>query len=308
MEREPKVIILVLNWSRREETLECLASLLGLEYGNYEIIVIDNASTDGSVAAIEENFPGVEILRNESNLGFSRGNNVGIEVACKKGADYICLLNNDTVVDAAFLRPLVELGESDRMVGVIGSQVFFQRRPQTVWSEGIGVNGRTGRVLAPLGGRSAEEVGTEIRDWDGVTGAAVLVKREVFEKIGLLDPDYFMYYEDVDFCLRAGRAGYRVSTVPASRVWHKIGSSAKAGGGPVIIYYLIRNHLRLINRHFPLASRPGRWLRNSAIIAYNLAWVLTQPKVNKKEGLKLLREGIRDYFRGEFGPKPGGPA
>ncbi len=308
MEREPKVIILVLNWSRREETLECLASLLGLEYGNYEIIVIDNASTDGSVAAIEENFPGVEILRNESNLGFSRGNNVGIEVALKRGADYICLLNNDTIVDAGLLRPLVELGEGEDRVGVIGPRVFFYRRPQTIWSEGIRVNGRTGRVLAPLGGRPEKDAGPGIRSWEGITGAALLIKRKVIEEIGLLDPDYFMYYEDVDFCLRAGRRGYGVRTVPASRVWHKISSSSKSDGGPVIIYYLIRNHLRLINRHFPLASRPGRWLRNSAIIAYNLAWVLTQPKVNKKEGLKLLREGIRDYFRGEFGPKPDGPA
>ncbi len=307
MEREPKVVILVLNWSRREETLECLASLLGLEYGNYEIVVIDNASTDDSVAAIEESFPGVEILRNESNLGFSRGNNVGIEVALKKGADYICLLNNDTVVDAGLLRPLVELGEREDRVGVIGSRVFFYRRPQIIWSEGIRVNGRTGRVLAPLGGRPEKDAGRLIRSWDGVTGAALLIKRKVIEEIGLLDPDYFMYYEDVDFCLRAGRHGYQVSTVPASRVWHKIGSSS-GGSGPVIIYYLIRNHLLLINRHFPIANRAGRWLRNSAIIAYNLAWVLTQPKVNKKEGLKLLGEGTRDYFRGEFGPKPGGPA
>lgn len=304
MRKAPKITFLVLNRNNREETLECLSSLRKLDYPNFEVVVIDNGSRDGLARVVKDEFPQVKLICNSENLGFSLGNNIGIEYALGKGTDYICLLNNDAVVDRGFLLPLIRSAEKDDRIGILGPRIYFYHHPLRIWSEGIRVNPATGRVTTPLYRKLDREAGDKIREWDGVSGAALLVKKKVIEKTGPLEADYFVYYEDVDWCVRARRLGFRIITVPSSRVWHRVSSSLRGGTSPVIMYYLVRNQLRLININFPLASPARRRLRDLKIIAYNLSFLLIASKINKKEGLRALGRGIKHYYQKQFGPTP----
>jgi GT2 family glycosyltransferase len=225
----PAVTIVVLNWNGKSLTLDCLDSLSAIDTPRVELTVVDNASTDGSVEAIRETYGrDVTVIVNDENLGFARGNNVGIEHALKRGTDFVLLLNNDTVVDPELIDHLLRPFAADPRVGITGPKIYYYTPPDRIWFAG-------GEVLFPRG--TARHIGIRQsdrgqfdveRDVDYVTGCALMVKRDVFDAIGMLDPSYQAYYEDTDFCTRAIRAGYRAVYVPQGKVWHRI--SASTGG------------------------------------------------------------------------------
>lgn len=222
----PRVAVIVLTWNGKTLTLDCLKSLARLEYENVEVIVVDNASTDGTVAAVRDSYPSrVTVIENSDNLGFSRGNNVGIQYALQNGADYILLLNNDTEVDPGLIGGMLNEMTSTSDIGVAGAKIYYASPADQIWFAG-------GEVFLSRG--TTRHIGIRERDTgqfdiahdvDYVTGCALMTKREVLEEIGALDPTFVAYYEDVDFCMRARRAGYRVVYAPAGKVWHKISSS-----------------------------------------------------------------------------------
>jgi GT2 family glycosyltransferase len=252
----PRVAVIVLNWNGKALTLDCVRSLLEIHTPNVEIVVVDNASSDGSAGAVAQAFRDrVVVLANDENLGFARGNNVGIGYALERGADYVLLLNNDTVVDPrlidALLRPF-----SDASVGVTGPKVYYYTPPDRIWSAG-------GEVLLARGvsrhiGIREKDRGQfdEPRDVDYVTGCALMAKREVFEAVGLLDPTYVAYYEDADLCMRARRAGFRIVYAPDGKVWHKISAST---GGQVSRRKITRK-LKSTWIFFRRYARPWHWL------------------------------------------------
>jgi len=219
----------VLAWNGKPLTLECLDSLAAVRYENASVILVDNASADGTADAVRKaHGDRVAVIENEENLGFARGNNVGIRRALDEGADFVLLLNNDTVVDPALLDRLVEVIAGSDEIGIVGPKIYYASPPDRIWFAG-------GEVLLSRGlsrhiGIRERDTGRydSIRDVDYVTGCALLARREVFEKIGYLDPVFAAYYEDTDFCMRARRAGFRVVYAPAGKVWHKI--SASTGG------------------------------------------------------------------------------
>jgi len=228
--QEPLVGIVILNWNRPLDTIACLESLTATTYENRHVIVVDNGSTDGSPQQILAAVPGVELLVNSRNLGFAAGANVGIAQALKLGAKYVLLLNNDTVVAPDFLEPLVAICEGDPYVGIVGPKVYYYGTLQ-IFSNG-GWPRRAlplvVRLVTPLGREDPADLGPELPQEVGyIWGQAMLIRREVLEQIGLFDPDFFMYYEDCDFCFRASQAGFRLFYVPRSRIWHKIGRSTQ---------------------------------------------------------------------------------
>ena len=243
------VYIIVLNWNRKKDTIACLESLLKTEYSNYTIVLVDNASSDGTVAEVREKFPSVNVIANAENLRFAGGNNVGIEHALLNGADYVVLLNNDTIVDPAFLAELVQAAENDASIGIAGPKIYYYDQPKMIWYAGGKVEYWKGWI-SHVGIREQDNGQYNVaRDVDYVTGCCMLVKREVIERIGKLDESFFIYGEDADWSLRAARAGFRLRYVPSSMIWHKVSASSGGNLSWFKNWNKLKGQLRLMARY-----------------------------------------------------------
>lgn len=243
----PRVVSVILNTNHRQDTLECLASLGASTYPNHLAIVLDNASSDGSVAAIHEAFPDVRVVPLERNLGYAGNNNVGIAAALAEGADWIFVLNEDTVLAPDCLSAMVEAGMRDPRIGIVGPMVYHHDEPGVIQSAG-------GR-LSPSwesshDGQNAADEGqfASVRTVDWISGCAILVRRQVIEQVGPIDARYFYYWEETEWCLRAGRAGWQVVHVPNARLWHK-GVRRDYRPPPTVTYYATRNRLLTLAKH-----------------------------------------------------------
>lgn len=246
----PKVSVIVLNWNRKADTLECLASLRNVDYPNFEIIVVDNASTDDSVAAIRQAYPEVVILQNHDNLGYAEGNNVGIRYAKERGSDYVFILNNDTVVDANTLTPLVETMEREPDVAIAGSRICYYDKRDIIQCAGTLVDANTGAVMEEVG-NGQRDVGQEFPEesYNAAHGCGMMARCALLDKVGLMQANFCFYLEETDWCLRFREAGYRVKMVAASKVYHKEGVSMGGSKSPRALYYMARNRrLFLENR------------------------------------------------------------
>jgi len=222
---EPGVWAVVLNYNGAEVLGECLRSLCKQDYPNFHILVVDNASTDGSEKIAGE-IEGIELIRNEENLLFAGGNNVGISHAIDAGADYIVLINNDTVSDPGLISALVDAMEADKDAGIAGPKIYYHERPDVIWSAGGGVDFGKGWVRHR--GIRQQDKGRfdSVAEVDYVTGCCLMFSREVFSFLQGLDESFPMYYEDTDFCTRARKTGYKIIYVPDGKMWHKISFSS----------------------------------------------------------------------------------
>lgn len=247
----PLAAIIVLTWNQRDLTLDCLASLAEMTYptDRLDVIVVDNGSADGTAEAIRERYTEVIVLENEENIGFAEGNNVGIRHAMEHDADYVMLLNNDTIVDPEMLTHLIDVAESDPKIGIVGPKMLYFDPPDVIWCAGNRIEWERGAALVRL---QAEERDTgkdqAPAEVDYVTGCGVCLRREVIEEVGMLDPRFFIYYEESDWCLRAHKAGWHVLYVPQARLWHKV-SAAMGTASPATDYYMTRNVLLFIALH-----------------------------------------------------------
>ena len=243
---DPKVTIIILNWNGKEDTIECLESLKHITYPNYEILLVDNGSTDGSVECFRERYPGMEIIENGENLGFAEGNNVGIRKAMDEGADYVLLLNNDTVVDPEFLGELVTVGESDPKAGIVGPKIYFYNSDR-IQSCGGRINLYKGVVQGIKRYQRDLNHSTKVISTEFLSGCAMLIKKIVLEKVGLFDISYFAYYEDTDLCIRTKSGGYDLVCVQSSMIWHKGSQSSKVNRFG--LYYGTRNMIKFEKKY-----------------------------------------------------------
>ena len=236
---EPKVVIVVLNWNGKRVTVECVESVTKIGYGNYEILLVDNGSTDGSQECFRSRYPEIALLENKANLGFAEGNNVGIQRAIDERADYILLLNNDTTVDENFLSELVNVAERDSRIGFVGPKVYYyycRGRRDVIAFAGGHINLWIGKA------RNLGEREEDRRQYDDtkqvsyVQGSCLLVKTEVVQRIGLLDSTLFAYWEETDWCMRGNRSGYTSVFVPSAKIWHKVAASSGSVGNTCLLY------------------------------------------------------------------------
>jgi GT2 family glycosyltransferase len=218
----PKVAVIMLNWNGYADTIECIESLKKVTYTNFFIIIVDNASSCNDVQILHEKFGNyVDILAQEKNWGFPEGCNIGMRYALTKGADYLLLLNNDTVVDPEFMEELVKTAEGDEKIGIVGSKVYYYYYPTRIQY----IGGRINWILGINGTyiKDEEDFGQyDMPMWqDYVPATSCMIKRSVVEKIGYLDPFYFWAIEEFDYCTRAKRAGFKIIYQPKSKIWHK---------------------------------------------------------------------------------------
>ncbi|MFW6116339.1 MAG: glycosyltransferase family 2 protein [bacterium] len=293
----PRATIVVLNWNKALDTLACLASVSKLRYDNYDVIVVDNGSTDGSVAAIRDRYPDVTLLENPRNLGYAEGNNAGIRLATERGADFVFLLNNDARVVPDTLSALATAATAHADAAFLGPKIYHLDSPKQIQSAGGELDhlwrSRQRGLDEPDSGQydAVEEV-------DYVIGAAVLARTDLLKEIGLLDPDFFLYREDVDWCLGARRLGYRILYVPEAEVWHR-SHHIRETELPRITYYMTRNSLMLLTKH------NGGVLRFAAVLLRHLltavTWTIKPRWQHKRVERNALLKGLVDFFRGKVG-------
>lgn len=242
---------IVLNWNGEKVIASCLRSLLAARGIQIKVIVVDNASSDGSPEIVKRDFPDVELIINDRNLLFACGNNVGIERGMELGGQLFLLLNNDTEVDPDFAARMAAAMERDERIGIVGPTILYYDHPERIWYGGgdfypVLWIPRHKNIRKPVG--SVTDRG---EDTAYVSGCALMVRREVFEEIGLLDPFYRIYCEDVDFCLRARSKGWRCYYEPAALVWHKVSSSSGGGLTPFKMEHRLASTYQLFKRFKP---------------------------------------------------------
>lgn len=295
-----RIFIIILNWNGKGYIFDCLDSAFRLKRKNFdlEIVIVNNASTDGSDKLIENKYRDIKILRNKENLGFTGGNNVGISYSLENGADYVVLLNSDTILDENLVVQMIETADSNEDVGIVGPKIYFA--PGFEYHKERYKTSQQGKVFWYAGGvidwknvlmshRGVDEVDDGQYDipleTDFVSGCCMLIKRKVLEKVGLLDDRYFLYLEDVDFCQRVRRAGLKVLYTPLAKLWH-LNAGSSSVGGFLQDYFITRNRM-----------------------LFGLRYAQARAKVALlKEGMKLLcsgrkwqRRGVRDFLLGKFG-------
>ena len=250
----PKVSIIILNWNNYKDTQECFESLEKITYPNYEVVFVDNRSTDGSDEQLRKEFPQHIFTQTGANLGFSGGCNAGIKYALKNGDDYIMLLNNDTIVKKDFLEPLVEAFESNVGLGIVGGKAYFYDEPNRIHMAGA----RMDWLRATYKRYGDNQIDRGQFDTPREVGFAsayfMLVKKEVFADIGPLSEDYFGGVEECEFVVRAKGEGYKIYYVPDSVIWHKIGKSFTPGT-PRGMYNCYRNKLIFMQKFLS----PFKW-------------------------------------------------
>jgi GT2 family glycosyltransferase len=247
---QPTVIVVILNWNRCADTLACLASLGESTYHNFAVIVVDQGSQDGSEASIRRAYPAVTVLQTGANLGFGRGMNTGIRQALAAGAKYVFLLNNDTLAAPTLLERLLAHATPD--LGMLAPSIFYADRPQVIWSTGGGVHPLLLEMTGDHG--RGEPLPAEPRERAFLSGCALLIPRQTLGRAGLFDERFFMYYEDLDLCLRMQQEGYRLLLIPDAHLWHRVAQSSGGANSPNERYQMARSSGIYFRKHMHAAN------------------------------------------------------
>ena len=255
-----KIAIVVLNYNGKENTLACINSIKKLNKSNYKVklIVVDNASNDGSSEALSK-IKDIMLVKNDKNLGYSGGNNIGIKHALSLGSEYILILNNDTIVEKSLI---INLINSAKKGDIVSPKIYFAKGFE--FHKNRYKKEDLGKVIWYAGGKidwqnvigihiGVDEVDhgqfSKRLEINLATGACILIRRQVFKKIGFFDEKYFLYLEDMDFCVRAKRAGFKIIFEPKAILWHKNASSGGGSGSGLQDYYISRNRLLFATKY-----------------------------------------------------------
>lgn len=303
----PKIAVVVLTWNDWPDTLECLESLAGLDYENIDIVLTDNGSTvdnalfEDKKEDLQKRFRNFAFVQNGGNIGYAAGNNAGIKTALERSAEWVLVLNNDTIVPRGFMTRMLDAIKAS---GALGRR-FEIITPRIVdsagrlWSAGSHFNRNLLSVTRVMlnDDPAAYAPDASIIPVEYVSGTAPLIHRSVFERVGLIPEIYFLYYEDAEFCTRARRAGFHIGAALGAEVMHKVSRTTRAGS-PSYTYYHFRNSLLFAERNFGL---PLRML----IYAMSVWWALKQVvklciSSRRQNGLAGLC-GMRDFWLGRAG-------
>ena len=255
----PLVCIVVLNWNALKETIECMDSLQKIRYPQYKLIIVDNASSNNEAHIFRQMYSEVaDIILAKENYGYTGGNNIGMEYAIENyNPDFILILNNDIIVDPDFLNHLIKVAQSDPKIGIVGGKVYYHKYPDLIQSAGIGLNMYTGKSYH-IGYMKFDKGQYDYqRIVNIVMGCCMLIKREVIDKIGLLDEQYFCYKDDIDYCYKCSKAGYDVVYTPLAKIWHKNyvklkiweRTQSKNKRSAFTQYLLARNNFMFMKKH-----------------------------------------------------------
>jgi GT2 family glycosyltransferase len=289
-----RLFVIIVNWNGKRDTLVCLESLLHIREFSSEIsiIVVDNGSTDGSVETIKKAYPRATVLETGKNLGFTGGNNFGISFALSHGADFVWLLNNDTVVEKNVLSFLSVF--DDPAVGACGSKIYFakgheyhhdryllQERGHVIWYAGGLIDWNN--IYASHRGVDEVDQGQYdlVEETQFITGCSFVVRSSVIQKVGLLNNRFYLYLEDLDWSLRIQRAGWKTMYAPSSIIWHSNAGSTGRPGNPTHEYYFTRNRLFI-------GFKYGKMRTKIALIREGVTFVFGNSVIRRRAVLDAL--------------------
>ncbi|NTW46047.1 MAG: glycosyltransferase family 2 protein [Candidatus Moranbacteria bacterium] len=250
MGSSPKVFVIILNFDGRTRLVAALRSVFSLSYDNFEVVVVDNASKDGSIEEAKRLFPKAHFILNPDNVGFAAGMNVGIRFALSRGAAYLFLLNNDAVCHRSTLSRLVSVAVSGGSRSLLSP--IIRKKDGKTWFSGGKIDFLRMRTVHV---EQRKKHGKEPYRTGYLSGCALLLPKSAIERVGLLDEGYFLYYEDADYSVRAKRKGYRLLVVPEAEVVHE----EQSVSNPEKTYWLVRSGVRFFVRHTPWYFRPWVW-------------------------------------------------
>jgi GT2 family glycosyltransferase len=293
----------VLNYRTAERTIAAVQALQQSALPPDPVIVVDNASGDGSVETLRTALDRVEIISAEKNAGFSAGCNLGIRAALGRGAARVLLLNSDVIVSADMIQQLIAAMEIDPSCGIAGPVLLSTSHPHRIESTGIRYWPASGRILHQDFNKPAGDIPTfASKPVDGVSGCAMLISQQVFDRVGDLAEDFFFGFEDLDFCLRAKAAGFSTVCVGGTSARHE-GHASIGPQSPARVYFAARNQLLLANRthaRSDFASAARAW----SVIGLNFAHAIRQSDVPRIQALRAVARGVVDHFKGRYGPAP----
>ncbi|MCK5353578.1 MAG: glycosyltransferase family 2 protein [Methyloprofundus sp.] len=322
----PKVAVIILNWNGKDDTLECLSSVNQLNYPNYDVIVVDNGSTDDSIEAISKQYPDIILLHTGKNLGYAGGNNIGMRWALEQEANYLLLLNNDTIVDPNLLSEFVQTAKNYKQGGLFGAKIFYYDEPDTLWNAGADWNPSTGDHRTRGAQSKDGEAFNTITESAYANGCALFASSEMLLNIGLLNEDFFLIYEETDLSYRAKKAGYKVYFAPEAKVWHKVSVSIGGDNSPIARYFTARNQLLWASRNLSWQNRLRVYrhvvkrlchsffptlvlVKSEVALSHRLIWMFSSWFKQLKRNLlspanRADLMGLRDYFMSRLGDCP----
>ena len=299
--------IILINWNSFECTRDCIESLSAMPYKDFDLILVDNDSKDGSGEKLSSAYPEVIYLKLPDNRGFTGGNNAGINYSLNHNYKYSLLLNNDTFVEPDFLEILVSHLSENPRTGAIQPKIYFNHNRSLLWNGGSWFNPWTGNDYVEGTGKTRSKTSETLKEPDWLTGCALMIRNDVIRKVGLLDESLFMYYEDVDFAFRIKNAGYSLVYHPESVVYHIAGASTRAEKkgregflNPIVHYYLVRNRIWFLKKYL----QPKHRITAGIIVSGYLAGILTYFLLRRRfVKLKTTLKAIHDGLKGNMGPE-----
>ncbi len=292
-------VIILLSYGGADLTLDCLRSLDRQTGVSFDVLIVDNASPDGTAEMLRRERPQVELLQAGSNLGYAGGNNLGLRHALRNSDGPFLLLNNDTLLESDSLQALLAALDRHPEAGILGPMVYTWGEGNTISSAGGRIDWRhADAVNIGAGEPDAGQYGP--RSVDFINGCSLLITRQAIARVGMLDERFFMYWEETDWCTRVRRAGFDVRFEPGARLRHKA-TILPSDLGPNALYYMTRNRMLFFRKHAvgPYGLRP-------VLHAYHGAYrgALQEARRGRQEHASALRRGIWDALRGHWGALP----
>lgn len=283
-------------------TKQCLHSLRALTYRSFQVIVVDNASSDGSAEILAKEFPEIVLLSAATNLGFAGGNNLGFLYAFQHHFSYILMLNNDTIVEPDFLDHLIHYMETHPDTGAIQPRIHFEHDRSLIWNGGSKHAVWTGFLYAEDVHRKPGKRSLQLKKVDWITGCAFLIRTSVLQQTGLLAENMFMYSEDVDLSMRIKALGNTLIYHPQAVIYHIAGMSNKTTTKgkegyvhPLVHYYNQRNRLWILKKYTPIYAVPTVIICNFFYISLIIGYFALRGRFNK---LKAVMKAVKDGLAG----------
>jgi len=291
---QPPVDVIVLAYNHLADTLDCLASFSRLTYPNFRLILVDNGSTDGTAEAVTAQYPQVRVWRLERNIGFQGGANFGLRRSMADGVDYALLVSNDTTAQPDLLDELMKHAGDDN-VGLLMPKIYYAAEPDRIWSVGGDLHPLTYEMTRKGDNQLDRGQWEQVLDRDFLVGCVLLFKRRLLETIGYFDTGFYpAYYEDVDLCLRARQAGFKLRLAPGAKLWHKVARSHGGQGAPQERYLMARNSVRYFRKHV----RGWRWLIVGPYrLGSALKTTLRLARARRGDSICAYWRGLRDGWR-----------